>query len=306
MMHIEDNLSLSSRSASSQLSAMNLSGISTPRDDFLALSPAAVQFDQTLEQQHQHQQLQQLQQSQQQSQQQPQQQFLPSQHALVQVAHAQFSAATPSLTTPLQIALLKAEASGASNTSSIAALGISPHRFMSDSAFVARPSTVLPTSVGDFDASSPHRHFELVRQPKPKQRKSYRTENRYLAPNPFTVRYRGRPTSDHARPRAGGVAVSLMDVLGRPLDIAVQKELVGGQRKMLSIGSTTAVASFSLKMHVTSRGEELRLAFDIDWIGADGLQRRERVLSDAFRVNTNIRRPKAGANDRSASDDDAS
>jgi hypothetical protein len=97
-----------------------------------------------------------------------------------------------------------------------------------------------------------------------------------------------------------------MDVLGRPLDIAVQKELVGGQRKMLSIGSTTAVASFSLKMHVTSRGEELRLAFDIDWIGADGLQRRERVLSDAFRVNTNIRRPKAGANDRSASDDDAS
>lgn len=297
-MHIgEDSLSLSSRSASSQLSAMNLSGISTPRDDLLAVSPAAVQFDQTLELQ--------LQQQQQQQQQHQQQQYLQQQHAL-QVAHGQFSPPfAAQANTPLQIALLKAEASTGGNTSSIAALGISPHRFMSDSAFIARPSTVLPTSVGDFDGSSPHRHFELVRQPKPKQRKSYRTENRYLAPNPFTVRYRG-PTSDHARPRAGGVAVSLMDVLGRPLDIAVQKELVGGQRKMLSIGSTTAVASFSLKMHVTSRGEELRLAFDIDWVGADGLQRRERVLSDAFRVNTNIRRPKAGANDRSTSDDEAS
>jgi hypothetical protein len=158
-------------------------------------------------------------------------------------------------------------------------------------AVAAELSTFLDHAA--IDPVSPNfRFFELVRQPKPKQRKSYRTENRYLAPNPLTIRYcaDGTPHGDLARPRAGGVSVSLVDVLGRPLDVAVQKELAGGARKVFACGACTAVTSFSLKMHVTSRGEELRLAFDIDWIGADGMARRERVLSDAFRINTNLRR----------------
>lgn len=152
------------------------------------------------------------------------------------------------------------------------------------------------SQLAEQDPMSPNfRFFELVRQPNPKQRKSYRTENRYLAPNPFTIRYAAEGTSidEVARPRAGGVTVSLTDVLGRPLDVAVQRELAGGARKVLTVGTTSAVVSFSLKIHVTSRGEELRLSFDVDWIGVDGLQRRERILSDAFRVNTNLRRPDA-------------
>jgi hypothetical protein len=168
---------------------------------------------------------------------------------------------------------------------------ISPRSFLAMRSAVAAELIALPAAEAD-PQSLNFRYFELVRQPKSKQRKSYRTENRYLAPNPMTIRYNadGTPHGDAARPRSGGVSVSLVDVLGRPLDVAVQKELAGGARKVLSVGQCTAVTSFSLKMHVTSRGEELRLAFDIDWIGADGVARRERVLSDAFRINTNLRR----------------
>ena len=115
-----------------------------------------------------------------------------------------------------------------------------------------------------------------------------------MAPNPFTIRYVPRGGEDRARPLTGDVSVLLVDVLGRPLDMSVQNELAGGARKALSIGSTSAVVSFSLKMHVTSRGEALRLAFDCVWKGADGIDRTERILSDPFRVNTNIRRQKKG------------
>eukprot|EP00019_Armaparvus_languidus_P007915 CAMPEP_0168596050 /NCGR_PEP_ID=MMETSP0420-20121227/9814_1 /TAXON_ID=498008 /ORGANISM="Pessonella sp." /LENGTH=444 /DNA_ID=CAMNT_0008632589 /DNA_START=145 /DNA_END=1479 /DNA_ORIENTATION=+ len=155
-------------------------------------------------------------------------------------------------------------------------------------------------------------YFELVKQPKPKQRKSYRSENRYLAPNPFVVRYR-RPGSvlslssekssttaaatskqlAECIPRGGSASVSLLDSSGRALPAPMQRELVGGARRSLSLTDKSAQASFSLKMHSTSRGELLRLAFDVEWLGADGAQRYERLLSDPFRVDTNIRRQKS-------------
>jgi hypothetical protein len=126
-------------------------------------------------------------------------------------------------------------------------------------------------------------HFELLQQPKLHQRKSYSIENRFLAPNPITLRYRKGATAAHesAWPRFGRVFVVLVDS-EKP------DALVGGGPRMLTIGGAEALALFSLKIMASSR-EDMCLAFDVEWVGIDGVERRERVISDKFFVHSNSR-----------------
>lgn len=132
-------------------------------------------------------------------------------------------------------------------------------------------------------------HFELFEQPRPHQRKSYGAECRRILPNPLTVQYRCDPMMlDPAYPATGAASVTLLNALGIPFAPIVQNELVGGSQTALSIDGAGISASFSLKMHATSGGESVRLAFDVEWVGADGLRRRERVISHPFVVRGNV------------------
>ena len=111
------------------------------------------------------------------------------------------------------------------------------------------------------------------------------------------MRYVARQSDgvDSAMPTHGVCTVVMIGADGVVLADDIQRELVGGERSPLTIthGSVPPFASFSLKMHATSLGQKYRLAFDIEWVGVDGQMRTQRVKSDAFQVNTNVRRPRA-------------
>lgn len=121
--------------------------------------------------------------------------------------------------------------------------------------------------------------FEIPVQPKEKQRKSYKNENRYLTPNPLSIKYKG----GGGVPRAV-VEVMLADEACRPLEAARQAELVGERQRALG---NDGLASFSLKMHDTSRNEWIRLLFVISF--ADGSP-RQWICTSRFRVDTNVKR----------------
>jgi hypothetical protein len=126
--------------------------------------------------------------------------------------------------------------------------------------------------------------FGLLAQPKPKQRKSYTNENRYLAPNPITVHY-VRADADDGRV-TGTVTCLLADADGVPFSGDTAASLNGAtQLPLLAYGR----AEFQLKMLATNAGEYLRLRFEIDY-ERDGERLQCVVISDAFRVDTNVRR----------------
>jgi hypothetical protein len=106
---------------------------------------------------------------------------------------------------------------------------------------------------GAIGAGERSANFVVQKQPKEKQRKSYRNENRYLAPNPLTVQFVGEGVVPSAV-----VEVMLADGDGRPLEYERQMELIGERTRPLMADGT---AGFSLKMHDTSRGEWIRLLF---------------------------------------------
>jgi hypothetical protein len=119
--------------------------------------------------------------------------------------------------------------------------------------------------------------FEVLPQPKPSQRKSYKNENRYLSPNPITVAYVG----DGTKPK-GSVRTALADEAGVVLSEGPHV-LVGERDVQLDVSGT---AAFSLKMVDTSKGAWLRLHFTIEL--ADG--QRQWLTSARFRVDTNVRK----------------
>jgi hypothetical protein len=133
-----------------------------------------------------------------------------------------------------------------------------------------------PTALRTYtSASSLRMHFELVEEPRAHQRKSYGSESRYLAPNPFA----------HLAPAA---------CLFRCWTHAGEHSNELCKMSWTWLASITYCrlwdsASFKLKMNLWSLGEKLRLAFDIDWLGVDGIERRERVVSNAFVVLSNVR-----------------
>jgi hypothetical protein len=121
--------------------------------------------------------------------------------------------------------------------------------------------------------------FEIPVQPKEKQRKSYKNENRYLTPNPMSVKF----TGDGPSP-AATVEVMLADENCTPLDASRQAELVGERQRPLG---SDGVAPFSLKMYDTSRNEWVRLLFVVRF--ADS-QANQWICTSRFRVDTNVKR----------------
>jgi hypothetical protein len=128
-------------------------------------------------------------------------------------------------------------------------------------------------------------NFVVQKQPKEKQRKSYRNENRYLAPNPLSVQFVGEGVVPSAV-----VEVMLADGDGRPLEYERQMELIGERTRPLTADGT---AGFSLKMHDTSRGEWIRLLFVVRY--SDVTRPNEWLFTAQFRVDTNIRKVAAAA-----------
>ena len=87
--------------------------------------------------------------------------------------------------------------------------------------------------------------FELVKQPKAKQRKSYANENRYVAPNPLAVRHK-----DGAR-AVGHVRVELADADGRPLGAAASDAALAGTTRV-PLRADVPQTDFQLKMLATN------------------------------------------------------
>jgi len=138
--------------------------------------------------------------------------------------------------------------------------------------------------------------FKLQRQPKTKQRKSYASENRYIAPNPVTVQHIESIEIGHSL-IAGQVEVTLATKDGERLLSMQDTDLAGV--KIASIDQN-GCAEFQLKMTTTFSGEPVRLLFIITYTRLDhpdeGPQTTE-LLSFPFRVDTNVRR-RAGADRR--------
>jgi hypothetical protein len=131
---------------------------------------------------------------------------------------------------------------------------------------------------GAIGAGERSANFVVQKQPKEKQRKSYRNENRYLAPNPLSVQFVGEGVVPSAV-----VEVMLADGDGRPLEYERQMELIGERTRPLMADGT---AGFSLKMHDTSRGEWIRLLFVVRY--SDVTRPNEWLFTAQFRVDTNI------------------
>jgi len=147
--------------------------------------------------------------------------------------------------------------------------------------------------------SSKSEHFTLLSQPKPLQRKSYRNERRYLLPNPITVIYIGDPSAGIV----GTVEVFLVDDAGVLLPKEMQDMLEGVKFKSFDDQNR---AAFSLLMRTISGDMNVRLKFVIRYkvtphsgktastdCSADCVEYKEEFMSNAFRVESNRKKPLA-------------
>eukprot|EP00027_Filamoeba_sp_ATCC50430_P006128 CAMPEP_0168561148 /NCGR_PEP_ID=MMETSP0413-20121227/11438_1 /TAXON_ID=136452 /ORGANISM="Filamoeba nolandi, Strain NC-AS-23-1" /LENGTH=721 /DNA_ID=CAMNT_0008592495 /DNA_START=61 /DNA_END=2226 /DNA_ORIENTATION=- len=144
--------------------------------------------------------------------------------------------------------------------------------------------------------SSMHR-FELQMQPFSNQRKSYKSEKRYILPNPITICLKKkRPQSDNNNNAStsespddvvsGYVSVDLVDGMGN--QIANKDEIFASIDGTFSQTlSAEGVAQFSLKVLANSGPDKYRLLFKVFYTTRDGVSYEEDILSQAFSVKSN-------------------
>jgi hypothetical protein len=131
-------------------------------------------------------------------------------------------------------------------------------------------------------ATRTFKEFKLLNQPKEKQRKSYKKENRYLLPNPLTILYAG--TSPEKL--FGKVSVKLVSETGTELEDGKENMLDGILEKALDAEKK---AQFSLKILGTSEGCKYCLQFNIRYYFLSNypVAYQETILSNSFKVASN-------------------
>jgi len=126
--------------------------------------------------------------------------------------------------------------------------------------------------------------FTMRDQPKPKQRKSYKNENRYLLPNPTQVIM----TGERVDIIAATCTVKLLDGGGNTL-ARQSSHYLENTEGTLSVGlePNHNTFDFSLKVRQNSGPEKFRLCFVVDYETSDKERHRERMTSSPFLVQSN-------------------
>jgi len=126
--------------------------------------------------------------------------------------------------------------------------------------------------------------FTMRDQPKPKQRKSYKNENRYLLPNPTQVVM----TGERSNIITATCSVKLLDGGGNRL-ARQSSHYLENTEGTLSIGldPNHSTFDFSLKVRQNSGPEKFRLCFVVDYVTSDKERHRERLISSPFLVQSN-------------------
>eukprot|EP01117_Protostelium_nocturnum_P016889 TRINITY_DN6766_c0_g3_i1.p1 TRINITY_DN6766_c0_g3~~TRINITY_DN6766_c0_g3_i1.p1 ORF type:complete len:380 (+),score=117.63 TRINITY_DN6766_c0_g3_i1:165-1304(+) len=138
--------------------------------------------------------------------------------------------------------------------------------------------------------------FELKTPLRPKQRKSYEQENRYLSPNPVIGI---KEIHRDKRITSGIVSVELVDVNGNSLPADRQKLLgssAQGALHLLLNPHNLSSTRFQLKIYENSRGQSYRLKFHITYLTENKDTVTEYVLSNTFLVESNKKKQKKAKN----------
>jgi len=130
------------------------------------------------------------------------------------------------------------------------------------------------------------KRFELLEQPKQRQRKAYKEENRYITPNPLKI----VPLKGPIEPpiTEGMVYVSLEDKDGDELP-PNKKTILESHDGLFHKLDSNFESKFSLKVMETSDGSPFRLLFEIIY-SSGGVQLQQNILSSPFYVLSNTRK----------------
>jgi len=163
---------------------------------------------------------------------------------------------------------------------------------MSKFARIEEEITENPRKVSSVCEGKSCRHgprFMLREQPKPKQRKSYRNENRYLLPNPTSV-----ILTEEAKDRMGpsiaasSCTVTLLDGNGNrlPRQVSHYIENTDGNLKIHMEPPATSF-EYTLKVRQNSGPDKFMLCFHVQYDLTDGTSHQETILSTPFLVQSN-------------------
>ncbi|PRP89519.1 hypothetical protein PROFUN_00783 [Planoprotostelium fungivorum] len=124
--------------------------------------------------------------------------------------------------------------------------------------------------------------FHILEPLKPRQRKSYKAEPRYLSPNPIVV---GLKEFHRARDILSGIiSVELVDGDGNILDPLRRNYLSSNTALYQNLGED-ATCRFSLRILENTRDGPMRLLFSINFMTRDGVSVNELVYSNQFVVS---------------------
>jgi len=130
--------------------------------------------------------------------------------------------------------------------------------------------------------------FAMREQPKPKQRKSYKNENRYLLPNPTQVVLTEAAKGQGTWVTKAMCTVKLLDGLGNRLARQTGyylEDVEGSLTKEMDLAH--GAFDFSLKVRQNSGPEKFRLCFSINYGTSDGQSHKEKLISSPFLVQSN-------------------
>ncbi|PRP73581.1 hypothetical protein PROFUN_02590 [Planoprotostelium fungivorum] len=126
--------------------------------------------------------------------------------------------------------------------------------------------------------------FYMVEPLKSRQRKSYKSETRYLLPNPITISL--KDSARAAKIQSGTVTVELVDSDGQQLSNEKRRYLDAGPSSGLSqhLTKESTTRKFYLKVLENSKNGRFRLLFIINFTTTDGLPHSETIYSNEFVV----------------------
>eukprot|EP01117_Protostelium_nocturnum_P006603 TRINITY_DN2377_c0_g1_i2.p1 TRINITY_DN2377_c0_g1~~TRINITY_DN2377_c0_g1_i2.p1 ORF type:complete len:291 (+),score=83.44 TRINITY_DN2377_c0_g1_i2:183-1055(+) len=136
--------------------------------------------------------------------------------------------------------------------------------------------------------------FEIKEQPHPQQRKSYKTESRYISPNPVIALKECYQNSgpENKKIVSGVVSVELVGNDGVSLSTMktdiLESASEDGIHQFLS-PATISTSKFLLKVTQNSSGSLFRLKFFVTYIDEDKKTHQEIIISDPFAVRSNVR-----------------
>jgi len=158
-------------------------------------------------------------------------------------------------------------------------LQLEPSQYMHQPSVEVHPHRDAPFQIPEIC------RFCIDEEPNTKQRKSYKSENRYILPNPVVICLRS--TTAELQPiLAGNVSVCLVSDSVKSLPRSKQNSLSTPEGSLTKTITDHFTCEFSLKLLDTSEGMNYKLLFVVQYTTVAG-KFEERIHSRAFEVFSN-------------------